>query len=253
LAASAAGTLRKVVLARSREVAVPAALDVAAVVRRLRDERPGCMTFWARRGPASFVGSSPELLARVHGRFVEAVALAGTTRRPRGRADEAAAAALLACAKNRAEHAVVAADVRRALAPLCRQLADSPRSVQRLPDVLHLATRFTGELNEGRDALQVAGALHPTSAVCGAPRGTARALIRAREPERGWYTGGVGWVDGQGDGAFAVALRCALLTPSRATLWAGAGIVAGSSADAEWDETEAKMEAVARTLAAETP
>jgi len=254
LAAIDAGTLRKVVLARAREVAVPADLEIGAVVRRLRDTRPGCTTFWLRRGQSHFVGSSPELLARVHGRSVEAVALAGTARRPRRPEEQRSAeAALLACAKNAAEHAVVADEVRRTLAPLCARLGSTPRHVQRLPEVMHLATRFTGTLTEGGDALRVAGLLHPTSAVCGAPRAAALALIRARESERGWYAGGVGWLDGRGDGAFGVALRCALLTPGRATLWAGAGIVAGSRAGAEWDETDAKMEAVARTLSALVP
>jgi menaquinone-specific isochorismate synthase len=254
VAAIDAGTLRKVVLARTREVAVPADLEVGGVVRRLRDARPGCTTFWLRRGRSHFVGSSPELLARVRGRSVEAVALAGTARRPRRPEDErSAAAALLACAKNAAEHAVVADEVRRTLVPLCTRLGSTPRHLQRLPEVMHLATRFTGTLSEGGDALRVAGSLHPTSAVCGAPRAAALALIRAHEPERGWYAGGVGWMDGRGDGDFGVALRCALLTPGRATLWAGAGIVAGSRADAEWDETDAKMEAVARTLSAVAP
>jgi isochorismate synthase len=91
-------------------------------------------------------------------------------------------------------------------------------------------------------ALALAGRLHPTPAVGGLPRSGALAAIAALEGfDRGLYAGPVGWVDGNGDGEWAVALRGAQLDGSRARLVAGAGIVAGSDPDAEWAETEAKL------------
>ena len=248
LDAIGSGTLRKVVLAREQSVPVPFDLDPRTVVRRLRDERPACTTFWTRRGSQSFVGSSPELLARVQGRAVEAVALAGTARACSAADEVAAARALLDSAKNAAEHRFVVAEIHDALRPVCDELEVSERAVERVPEALHLATRFRGALREDLCALEVAGLLHPTSAVCGLPRREARAIIAATENERGWYAGGIGWVDGSGNGEFSVALRCGLLEPGRATLWAGAGIVAGSEADAEYDETSTKMQAMLRSL-----
>ena len=254
LAAITDGSLRKVVLAREREECVPAALDAEQVIRRLHDTRPTCTTFWIRRGALDFVGSSPELLARVTAGDVEAVALAGTARRQDEHgADVAAADALLACPKNRAEHVLVADEVRVELDEVCTSLVASPRTIERFPEAMHIATHFHGRLATAMDVLQVAGRLHPTSAVCGLPRTAASALIHEREPERGWYAGGVGWMDARGDGAFSVALRCGLLSPGRATIWAGAGIVAGSDPDAEYDETEAKMTAMASALAGACP
>jgi isochorismate synthase EntC len=201
-----------------------------------------------RRGSQSFVGSSPELLARVEGRTVEAVALAGTAPARGGEGEAAAARALLECEKDAAEHRLVADEIHDALRAVCVELAVSERAVERVPEALHLATRFRGILGEDLCALEVAGLLHPTSAVCGLPRRAARALIAATESERGWYAGGVGWVDGFGNGEFCVALRCGLLEPGRATLWAGAGIVTGSQPDAEYEETAAKMQAMTRSL-----
>jgi isochorismate synthase len=246
------GALSKVVLARELEAALPGDLDPRDVVRGLRERRPSCTTFWVRRGGRSFVGSSPELLARVEGDRVEAVALAGTAARCE-HGDAAAARELLSSAKNAAEHEFVAAEIRDALRAVCVDLQVSERAIERLPEALHLATRFRGTLGRDLCALEVAGLLHPTSAVCGLPRHAARALIAAAEDERGWYAGGIGWVDGAGDGEFSVALRCGLLEAGRATLWAGAGIVRGSQPDAEYDETTTKMQAVLRTIAAACP
>jgi menaquinone-specific isochorismate synthase len=99
-------------------------------------------------------------------------------------------------------------------------------------------------------ALAVAVRLHPTPAVAGVPRAAALSAIAALEDfDRGLYAGPVGWVDGRGDGDWAVALRGATLDGARARLVAGAGIVAGSDPDAEWAETEAKLAAMRSALA----
>ena len=103
---------------------------------------------------------------------------------------------------------------------------------------------MTGRLRALASVLRVGGVLHPTPAVCGAPCDAARALIERDEPDRGWYTGAIGWMDHAGDGELAVALRSALVAGDEVTVWAGAGIVEGSDADAELAETEAKMGAL---------
>jgi isochorismate synthase EntC len=138
-----------------------------------------------------------------------------------------------------------------ALAPVCREL-----EIGEVPDVAvfghvaHLATRFRGHLvDPAPTALELARLLHPTPAVGGTP--TARAVELVRELEgfdRGRYAGPVGWVDADGDGEWAIALRGAELDGPRARLVAGAGIVAGSDPDAEWAETQAKLEPMLRAL-----
>ncbi|MCA1830974.1 MAG: chorismate-binding protein, partial [Actinomycetota bacterium] len=99
------------------------------------------------------------------------------------------------------------------------------------------------------DALTLASILHPTPAVCGSPGDVARALISSLEPmNRGLYAGTVGWVGSNGDGEWAVSLRCAEIDGNRARLFAGAGIVAASDPAAELAETDAKTLALLDAL-----
>jgi isochorismate synthase len=111
--------------------------------------------------------------------------------------------------------------------------------------VWHLSTRFRGVLRDpAPTAIDLVHALHPTPAVAGTPTDAALRAIEDLEPfDRGRYAGPVGWVDAEGDGEWAIALRCAELRGDRAILYAGAGIVAGSEPDRELDETERKFRA----------
>ncbi|MGL5826115.1 MAG: chorismate-binding protein, partial [Nocardioides sp.] len=119
-----------------------------------------------------------------------------------------------------------------------------------LPNLWHLASDITGTLTDGSSALDLIAALHPTAAVAGNPRQAALDLIARLEPfDRGRYAGPVGWVDGAGDGEWAIALRCAALSQSqdsasaelRVTAYAGAGIVTDSDPQHELAETELKF------------
>ena len=243
----AAGTLEKAVLARRRRLVADAPIDSAVLVARARATRPTCFNVWVReRGGTSLVASTPELLARRTGDAVTASALAGSAARGRDPdADALAGATLLACVKNAHEHGIVVDAVRAALARVADEVtASASPALLTLPEVHHLATVVTGRLRTPASVFDVGGVLHPTPAVCGAPSAAARALIEQEEPERGWYTGALGWMDRAGDGELAVALRSALVAGRELTLWAGAGIVAESDADAELAETEAKMRAL---------
>jgi menaquinone-specific isochorismate synthase len=114
--------------------------------------------------------------------------------------------------------------------------------VLRLANVQHLATDVTGRIVDGSSVLDLAAALHPTAAVCGTPTALALDLIRELEGmDRGRYAGPVGWIGAGGDGEFGIALRCAEVDGPRARLFAGCGIVAGSDADDELAESQAKF------------
>jgi isochorismate synthase len=145
----------------------------------------------------------------------------------------------------------VVQDVRRILDAFCDDLAH-PHEPELLgtANVWHLATPFRGRLHDPSvTALELVAALHPTPAVCGSPRETAREALEELEPiERGGYAGPVGWMDANGDGEWAIALRCAEITGSMARLFAGAGIVADSEPEAELDETERKFRALLDAL-----
>jgi isochorismate synthase len=248
--------LRKVVLARSMLVDAERDLDAKQLLWRLRAVDPDCYAFAATvpgsQPGAMLVGATPELLIRRRGRTIEATPLAGSAQRFGDSArDRAAADALFRSDKNREEHAVVVEDVTHLLGAFCDDL-DHPHEPELLgtANVWHLATPFRGRLHDpSTSVLDVVAALHPTAAVAGMPRDVAIDVLTELEPiDRGSYAGPVGWVDGNGDGEFAIALRCAEITGKTARLFAGAGIVADSVPEAEVDETERKFRALLDAL-----
>lgn len=241
------GELRKVVLARTMEVEADRVLDPRTLAHRLRAVNPHAHTFAVPSADGVLVGASPELLVSRFGREVRSNPLAGSAPRSGDPGeDRANAEALRTSAKNLEEHAIVVEAIAETLGPFCEELGWDPEPVVlATPNVWHLSTRFEGVLREpAPNALELVAGLHPTPAVGGEPTAEALRLIDELEPfDRGSYAGPVGWVDADGDGEWAIALRCAELTGSRATLYAGAGIVAESQPQLEIDETDRKFRA----------
>jgi menaquinone-specific isochorismate synthase len=241
------GSLDKVVLARSVVVEGEGPFSIPLVEATLARRYPQCFTY-AFDG---LVGASPELLVRRTGPQVESVVLGGSAPRGRTGAEDAALGRrLVASAKDRREHDLALANVREALGRVCAGLDVEARpSLLRLANVQHLCTRVAGSANGRLGALELVGALHPTAATCGVPTDAALTTIRELEGlDRGRYCGSVGWVDGRGDGEWAIALRCAELSGSVARLFAGAGIVADSDPAAELAETELKLRPLLQAL-----
>lgn len=246
-----AGAFQKVVLARAVAAQAAQPFPLPVVLDRLRATYPAAYIFAVRRGTATFIGATPEQLARVEQGRVQTMALAGSA--PRGTApaeDDQIGAALLASVKNRGEHAIVAETITAALALHCRQvqISDQPHLLK-LSNVQHLQTPLSGDLLPNRSILDVIGELHPTPAVGGAPREAALAVIRAgEEMDRGWYAAPLGWLDAAGNGEFAVALRSALVAGNHATLFAGCGIVSDSDPASEYAESRLKLNVMLRAL-----
>lgn len=245
------GRLDKVVLARRLVLRSPLELDPVNALRRLAAAGPESSTFAFVRGGVTFLGATPERLARTEGRAFRTVAIAGSAARGADDAEDARlAAALLASDKEREEHGVVVEMLREALAPIAARLDVGPGpSILRLRHVQHLVTPVEGTLRDEAGLLALAGRLHPTPAVGGEPRAAALALIAEHEGfARGWYAGPVGWLGADGDGEMMVALRCGLVAGQDATLFAGCGIVADSDPGREWEESRIKLRPVASAL-----
>lgn len=238
------GAIAKVVLSRSVLVTtenVPRPFDL---VEHLRTTYPQCFVFAWQAGDATFLGASPELLLRKSGMTVRANPLAGSARRGEGEADDRALGeALMHSAKDRQEHSLVVEDIAARLAPLVTELSISAQpALRRMATVQHLSTEISGGLHDRVRALQLVDAMHPTPAVGGTPRAAALAFVDKIEGiDRGWYTGGIGWLEKGGDATFAIPLRCALIAGRHSRLYAGAGIVADSKPDGELDETRLKF------------
>ena len=258
-----AGDLEKVVLARSLEVVHPGRFGEVSFLDELRGLYPHCTVFARGRGRDLLVAASPELLVSLADETVEACALAGSSARGRSpEEDMDLAAALRESKKEQAEHEIVARSLRSHLSEWVDEL-EGPEApeLMRLLGIQHLATPLRGRLRASRrDAgvLDLVACLHPSPAVGGLPRAQAQAWIDRREGmERGWYAGPVGWMDARGDGEFWLALRSALIRngprqgasgTSSAKLFAGAGIVQGSSPEAELAETRIKLRALLAPL-----
>ena len=243
------GRLAKVVLARDYGVWSRQPLHPPRLLRYLHSRFPSCHTY----SVAGLVGASPELLVRRREARFESVVLAGSApRHPDPVADRAAGDALLDSKKDLWEHELAVRSVAESLEAIgvAPDVAREPR-VLHLDNVQHLATDVDAEVPLSYDALRLAGVLHPTAAVGGTPTAEALEVIRRLEGmDRGRYAGPVGWMDADGDGEFAIALRCAELSGARARLFAGAGIVAESLPEAELEETRIKLGAMMGALTA---
>ena len=234
----------KVVLARDLVGHLPAESDQRRLVTDLALGYADCWTY----AVDGLIGSSPETLIRADHGEVNARVLAGTISRGLdAHADTEAALTLATSAKDGDEHEFAVQSVLSSLRPHTSHITASevPFTVK-LPNLWHLATDLEGTLSDGSNSLDLVAALHPTAAVAGTPTERALELIRELEPfDRGRYAGPVGWIGADGDGEWAIALRCAQLAPDGGiTAYAGCGIVLDSDPERELAETRMKFRPV---------
>ena len=243
-----AGALDKVVLARELVLRTDQPIPTSSVLRRLRAAFPAAIIF----AVDGLCGASPELLVGRHRDVVRAHPLAGTSPRASDlSADQASAAALLGSTKDRWEHRITIDWLLDGLLPFCSYVDAEPEpSIVSLANVHHLGTLVEGRLSSpAASVLELVGALHPTPAVGGAPQDIALDLIGEIEQiDRGRYAGPVGWLDAQGNGAFAVGIRSADISGCNARILAGVGVVADSDPEAELTETRNKFKAMLGAL-----
>ncbi|MBY4596218.1 isochorismate synthase [bacterium BD-1] len=259
----AAGGVSKIVLSRALDVQLDTPIDYGYVLHDLLRRNAHGYTFavpiWSGNDPQAqptgvMLGASPELLVRREGDKVFINPLAGSIPRHADPAEDTARKEGLAISeKDLREHSYVVRDIVRILKEHCDELEvpEGP-SVIGTDALWHLSTFITGRLkNPENTALDLACALHPTPAICGFPTAAAFQHIKELEPfEREYFAGLVGWQRENGDGEWALTLRCARYDGDRTLrLYAGAGTVAGSDPDSEIRETATKMETFMRAIA----
>ncbi len=245
--------VRKIVLAHDLLATTSEPLDPRFVLGNLAARYPSCWTF----AVDGVLGATPELLLRRTGNEVRSRVLAGTSWPHDEVSVDDLAGELLASAKNRSEHAYAVDSLAESLSGFCDEMSvpDEP-TVLRLRNVLHLASDVHGKLTgaEPTSLLEMLDAVHPTAAVGGTPTPEAVRMISELEGmDRGRYAGPVGWLDGEGNGEFGIALRCAQVRdsedgPSQVRLFAGCGIVSDSDPEQEVAEAEAKLLPVREAL-----
>ena len=255
--AIAAGEAIQIVVARrqtfERPVIGGAPLDAVALYRSLRRVNPSPYLFFVRMPEFSVVGASPELLVRVEGDRIATHPIAGT--RPRGATpaeDDALAYALQRDPKERAEHVMLVDLGRNDLGRVARAgtvAVTKYMEVERYSHVLHLVSNVEARLKPGCDALDALRSIFPAGTLSGAPKVRAMQLIAEAEGERrGLYGGAVGYLGYDGNLDTAITIRSAVLRDDQIHLTVGAGIVAGSVPEREFEETEHKAGAVKRAI-----
>lgn len=222
-----------------------------SLYRALRSLNPSPYMFYYDMGDHHVVGASPEILVRLDDGIVTSRPIAGT--RPRGKTREqdlALADELLADPKERAEHVQLMDlgrnDVGRVAQIGTVKVTDN-MLIERYSHVMHIVSNVEGKLKPGLDAIDVLKATFPAGTVSGAPKVRAMEIIDELEPtKRGIYAGAVGYLGFNGDMDVAIAIRTGVIKNNMLYVQAGAGIVADSIPQSEWDETQNKAKAVLR-------
>jgi anthranilate synthase component 1 len=257
--AIAAGEAIQVVLARRQSFDLPTdpatgtTLDGIGLYRSLRRVNPSPYLFFVRTPAYEVVGASPELLLQVEGDRLTTHPIAGT--RPRGvdeREDALLAEELQRDPKERAEHVMLVDLGRNDLGRVARPgtiTVSKYMEVERYSHVLHLVSHVEGRLRPELDALDALRSVFPAGTLSGAPKIRAMQLIAAAEGERrGLYGGAVGYLGYDGNLDTAITIRSAVLKDGQAHIHTGAGIVAGSVPEKEFEETEHKAAALRRAI-----
>ena len=224
------------------------------VYRCLRAINPSpYMFFIALGGDRHVVGTSPEKLVQVEDRRVETRPLAGTRRRGADQAeDQRLEKELLSDLKERAEHVMLVDLGRNDVGRVARPgtvAVDRLMEVERYSHVMHISSTVSGQLREGRTSLDALRAAFPAGTVSGAPKIRAMEIIAALEPDqRGVYAGSAGYVSFGGNLDMAITLRTVVVADGTAYVQAGAGVVADSRPEREYEETLEKAGAMFKAI-----
>ncbi len=269
------GKFNKLVTSRRYSLQSTAPVSTHRLLSNLVNYYPGCSIFSYRNTTSdaenTVIAASPERLVTLQNHTLQSDALGGTISRNTAMQDSSAAPFFLKhllyqteserseSQKLLKEHNYISRTIYQNLDPLCHSLTMplSP-NLMKLHHLYHLETPIKGKLMACYDLFDVIKALHPTPAIAGLPSQAARQWLLDNENyHRGWYTGAFGWLDSRGNGDLAVMLRCTLIrrktddstqAVTQLDLFAGAGLVAESTPDAEWQETELKMKTILEML-----
>jgi len=224
------------------------------IYRALRITNPSPYMFFFDADGFQLVGSSPEVLVKLHRRKATLSPIAGT--RPRGRSaveDQAMEDELLDSEKERAEHVMLVDLGRNDLGRVCEigsVNTESLMHVEKYSHVMHIVSTVSGTLKPGLDGFDLLRACFPAGTVTGAPKIRAMEIIAKLEPEaRGPYAGALGYFGRQGDMDMCITIRTIVMEGHRFHVQAGAGIVADSNPSCEFEETLNKARALINAVA----
>jgi menaquinone-specific isochorismate synthase len=243
--------IEKIVVAEARHFNLQHPIDLQPPLQRMERHHPRGVQLCLSRQGRQFFAAPPELLLRKSAAALYTEALAGTV--PRGSSEREEAEfehELRNHPKLQQEHQLVVDFIERQLSPCCSALEHPPApSVHKLENIQHLQTPFVATLKGEHSLFSLVALLHQSPAICGTPREQALDWLQQHDNSlRGYYCGGGGWIEQNGDGEIHVLLRCGLQTAQQITLFAGAGVVAGSDPESEQQEINTKIQGMVDAL-----
>lgn len=238
---------RKLVVSRKQVLEKSPSFDSTALLSDLLQRYPGCTIVSYRHEGKQFIAATPERLLSLQSGALQSEAIGGTLSEK-----EIAECSYLLNKQSRLaeklllEHAIIVEDICTRLQPVCYTLSlPTAPQLKKVHRIYHLETPISGRLETRQSVLSLVDKLHPTPAIAGFPRMESIAWLRDNENYgRGWYAGAFGWMKGDQTGEVSVLLRCALIEQKQIMIYAGAGLVAESDADQEWQETKLKMKTI---------
>lgn len=239
---------RKLVVSRKHICKINSSMDTRNLLAALAERYPGCTIISYVDSGNQFISVTPERLLSLAAECLQSDAIGGTltveeeAQYSSCGTDEQSVLAT----KLKEEHDIIVEEICRRLEPVCDSL-DMPAvpNLKKLHNIYHLETPVSGRLRSNQTVLSLTEQLHPTPAIAGFPSTESVRWLRDNEKHRrGWYTGAFGLMHGDQSGEVSVLLRCALLAETEVSVYAGAGLVADSDVDMEWQETELKMNAI---------
>lgn len=228
-------------------------VDSFDIYRALRTINPSPYMYYLKFGELQVVGSSPEVLVRLEDDKVEVRPIAGTRKRGKNEEEDLELEKeLLADEKELAEH-IMLVDLGRndlgRVAEISTVEVDERFTIERYSHVMHIVSNVRGKLKKGLDCFDVLEAAFPAGTLSGAPKIRAMEIIDELEPtRRGLYGGAVGYISFNGNMDTAIAIRTLLIKGNTAYLGVGAGIVADSVPETEFEETMSKGRALLKAI-----
>lgn len=239
---------RKLVVSRKHICKINSSMDTRNLLAALAERYPGCTIISYVDSGNQFISVTPERLLSLAAECLQSDAIGGTLTVEEeaqysrcGTVEQSVLATKL-----KEEHDIIVEEICRRLEPLCESL-DMPAvpNLKKLHNIYHLETPVSGRLKSDQTVISLTEQLHPTPAIAGFPSTESVRWLRDNEKHRrGWYSGAFGLMRGDQSGEVSVLLRCALIADTEVSVYAGAGLVADSDVDMEWQETELKMNAI---------
>lgn len=237
----------KLVLSRCTEFDLLTHIKPVSLAYTLNIKYPECYNFINKIGDTLFFGASPEILFTIKNGIVTTEALAGSTGRDNNdQIDRNLGSELINSKKDIDEHYYVILHLQKILSECCSEIIveESP-GLKKLSNIQHLHTSLNGRLNEDVNIFSIIKKIFPTPAVAGFPVQSAiKAISEIEDFDRGLFTGFIGWMDIKDSSEFIVTIRSALVNSNKLFVYAGCGIVTGSDAEKEYNETQLKSQSI---------